>query len=219
MSDRSLTSSRTRFEAIVNAISLRALEAGATPCGLPDGRTLAPSGPGHAPVSHSVALGSVKASPTSATYGLTSTDLFPSADLQSSLESKLRASMALDGSPEYVLAWREQAMPVGLQICALRPRARHTKGRGIIGWPTPTARDGGRGTQLPRKWDKGVPLSQAIIEVFLTTSRHMKATTGAYGALTPQFSLSLQGYPGEWARCAPPATRSSRKSPQPSSGR
>lgn len=108
-------------------------------------------------------------------------------------------------------------MPSGPPICALRPRARHIKGRGIIGWPTPTARDGTRGTQLPRKWDKGIPLSQAIIEVFLTASRRMKVTTGAYGALTPQFSLSLQGYPGEWARCAPPAMRSCRKSRQHSS--
>jgi hypothetical protein len=39
------------------------------------------------------------------------------------------------------------------------------------------------------------------------------------GQLNPSFSLWLMGYPAEWLSCAPPATRSSRKSRQSSSKR
>src|SRR5262245_57171770 len=79
----------------------------------------------------------------------------PSVDLQSFLASRLQAQIGVNGSLEYVLTWKQQDMPAGLPICVLRARARHTIGRGYIGWPTPTARDGQRGTQAPREWGHG----------------------------------------------------------------
>jgi len=65
----------------------------------------------------------------------------PSAVLQSSLESRLRAELDGHGSPEYVLTWKTLDMPSGPPICALRASARRTSDNGSSGWPTASARD------------------------------------------------------------------------------
>jgi len=65
----------------------------------------------------------------------------PSADLCAFLESKLRAALDVNGSPEYALTWRQWDMPQGPQICALRASARRTSGSDCGGWPTAQARD------------------------------------------------------------------------------
>ncbi len=85
------------------------------------------------------------------TYGRNFDASSPSASLQSSLESRLRARLDVNGSLEYVLTWKHWAMSSGPQICALRARARPTSGRGstgepserttLNGWPTPTVMD------------------------------------------------------------------------------
>src|SRR5690606_21182919 len=72
-----------------------------------------------------------------------------SVDLQLSLASRLQALMAVDGSPEYELTWKQWDMPSGPPICALRAAARRTSGRGFglspKGWTTPQAHDGSPG--------------------------------------------------------------------------
>jgi len=102
-------------------------------------------GPDHAPASHSAPPASGKAPPTSATCGRKCGDSSPSAGLQSSLESRLRAAMDVNGSPEYALTWRRWDMPSGPPICALRASARRTSGSGstgaLSGWMTPTVAD------------------------------------------------------------------------------
>ena len=69
----------------------------------------------------------------------------PSANLQSSLESKLRARMAGSGSPLYELTWKSWDMPLGPRICALRASAHRIFGSDFSGWPTVLAPNGGRG--------------------------------------------------------------------------
>lgn len=71
--------------------------------------------------------------------GQNSNVLSPSANLQLSLESKLRQKMGAYGSPEYVLTWKYWDMQSGPQICALRASGHRTSGKGSIGWPTPNA--------------------------------------------------------------------------------
>jgi len=50
--------------------------------------------------------------------------------------------MGVNGSPEYALTWREQDMPAGPPICALRARAHPTSGSACSGWPTARQTDG-----------------------------------------------------------------------------
>lgn len=96
-------------------------------------------GPDHAPASPLVSPASAKEPPTSAISGQNSIDSSASADLQRSLENKLRARMAAHGSLEYELTWKHWDMPAGQQICAQRAVARRISANGCTGWPTPNA--------------------------------------------------------------------------------
>lgn len=109
--------------------------------GKPDGQTSAHSGPDHAPVSRFRSLDNEKAMPTNDTSGPLFTASSPSAGLQSSLESRLRERLGVNGSPECVLIWKTMDMPAGPPISVLRASARRIFGKGSIGapWPTPEA--------------------------------------------------------------------------------
>jgi len=97
------------------------------------------SGPAPAPASRSLQRASGRERKMSDTSGPTGSRSSPSADLQRSLESRLRARLGASGSPEYALTWRRWDMPSGPPICALRASARRTSGKGFGGWPTPKA--------------------------------------------------------------------------------
>jgi len=124
---------------------LPALEAGVSPPALPDGPTTVPSGPARPPVSPSLAQDAAAAPTTSATSGPSCATWSPSADLQSSLESRLRAALASTGCPMYVLTWKPRATRSGPPICALRGSVRRTSDRDSTGvesgWPTPAANE------------------------------------------------------------------------------
>jgi hypothetical protein len=79
---------------------------------------------------------------TSGTCGRTSIISSASAALQSSLESKLRATMSGLGSTLYRMTWKEWATPSGRCRSRLRASVLRTSGTGFIGWPTPLAADG-----------------------------------------------------------------------------
>jgi hypothetical protein len=78
---------------------------------------------------------------TSGTYGPRSTGSLSSADLASSLASRLQAKTALVGSTLYRQTWKDRATPSGHSIFALRASAHRISDNGFIGWPTPTTRD------------------------------------------------------------------------------
>ncbi len=99
------------------------------------------SGPEAVPASRSALRASEPASTTSGTCGPHGTPSFASADLQSSLESKLRALLAERGSTLYSLTWRRSAMPSRVPICRLAASALHTSGPDSSGWPTCTVGD------------------------------------------------------------------------------
>jgi len=73
-----------------------------------------------------------------------------SAVLQLSLESKLRAALDVNGSPEYALIWSTWDMPLGPPICRLRASAPHTSGSDCSGWPTPAVTNAHRGGMIER---------------------------------------------------------------------
>ena len=117
---------------------------GAMRSGSPDGPTSGPSGPAPFRVSRFRALDSDVAMPIEDTCGPLFSGSSPSADLQRSLESRLRATLDVNGSPEYALIWSTWDMPAGPPICRLRASAHRTSGNGFGGWPTPNVPNGGR---------------------------------------------------------------------------
>jgi hypothetical protein len=139
------------FEDIPNATSLPASEDGPTPFNLPAGPTIEKSGPDHAHVSRFRARDSKKVMPTNDTSGPLFTTLLPSADLQLCLESRLRANLDVNGSPECALIWRDWDMPSGPPICRLQASARRTSDTGsgsAASWGTLTAQDGKYATRV-----------------------------------------------------------------------
>jgi len=100
-----------------------------------------PCGADHALASHSVTPACAEELRTRATCGPLFAGLSPSTVLQSSLANRLQARMAANGSPEYVLTWKQWDIGSEPRICALRASARPISGNGCSGSPTPRAND------------------------------------------------------------------------------
>lgn len=88
----------------------------------------------------------------------------------------------------------------------------------LTGWVSPTSQDGSRGSLPPRPQDSGVPLSQQVAMLGETTGSST-ASTAKRGALAPEFSRWLMGFPAGWDFCGATAMQSSRKSRPRSSKR
>ena len=127
-----------------SAISSPESQAGHTRLSWQEFRKMHRSGPDHVPVSRFRAQDSEKAMPIEDTSGPLFNASSPSASLQRSLGSRLRAKMAGSGSPLYALTWSEWDMPAGVPICRLRASARRTYGNEHSGWLTPQAYDSGK---------------------------------------------------------------------------
>ncbi len=153
MSGRSPKFRQTTFEDLLNATSSPESAAGLTPSVSPAGPTTDPCGPVPVPASRSRRRASGKGKPTPATSGPSFDASSPSAILQSSLESRLRARLGACGAPEYALTWKHWDMPSGPPICALRASGRRTSDNDCSGWQTPTAEDAARNGS-PEDWLK-----------------------------------------------------------------
>ena len=132
-----------------NATSSQESADGVTRCDSPDGQTTGPCGPAPAPANLSARQAKAQGLLTIGTSGQHSGGSSLSADLQSSLESRLRAALDVNGSPEYALTWKHWDMQSGPPICALRASARRTSDSGRGGWPTPT-KGNAEGSQMAR---------------------------------------------------------------------
>jgi hypothetical protein len=142
-----------------DAISSPAPVFGKSPAASPDGQPIVSSGPAPVHVSRFRSLDSAKAMPTDDTSGPLFTALSPSAVLQQSLESRLRARMDVNGSPECALTWRALDMPAGPPICQLAVSARRRSATGSGGSQWPTVRHGpagasGTAEQIARTMEK-----------------------------------------------------------------
>ena len=67
--------------------------------------------------------------------------LSASADLQSSLESRLRQQLGTDGSTIFALTWKQKATPQGRSYSQLAASVRPTNETGFSSWPTVTTQD------------------------------------------------------------------------------
>ena len=124
-----------------DATSLPELQAGITPCNSLDGQPSGQYGPEAAHASHSPARVQGAENATPDIYGLSYDASSPSAVLQSFLESRLRANLDVNGSPEYVLTWKHWDMLSGPPIFALRASQRRIDDSDYTGWPTPNTDD------------------------------------------------------------------------------
>ena len=145
-----------------NATSLPALESGVWPCVGQDGRTTDLFGLDHVPVNLSARQAREAGFLTSGTCGQPSITSLSSADLQQSLESKLRAATADLGSTLYTLTWKPWVTPSGRSRFRLRASVRRTSETACTGWPTPVVRDyrnsAGNGSN-PRDLPRTAPLA------------------------------------------------------------
>lgn len=133
-----------------NAISLPEEGSGQSQPETPDGLTSGRSGPRHARASRSRSPAKAVEQMTQGIYGRTFCALPEPEGPLSLWESRLRKRLALVGSTEFALIWKQAATPHGQSISRLSPSTRHTNGTGSTGsratWPTPTVADvqGGR---------------------------------------------------------------------------
>jgi hypothetical protein len=80
---------------------------------------------------------------TSGTYGRRSSTSSSSADLQRSLESRLRAATQILGSTLYKMTWKAWDTGSGRSRFRLRASVLRTSVTGSTGWPTPSAHEFG----------------------------------------------------------------------------
>ena len=168
-------------------------------------------GPVPVPVSPSPQQAKARRPMTNATCGLAGFLSSASAALQSSLESRLRQLLDGAGSTLFSLIWKRKSTPAGRPYSQLVVSARRISGNEFSFTQTLCARDarslaGARDQR--RKPTPGESLASAI-------GRSLDFPQQTY--LDPRKSGLWMGFPETWVRCAPTATRSSRKSQPPSS--
>src|SRR6516164_5768532 len=112
---------------------------GTTPYRCPD--TLDLFGQAPAPASPSVPPARARVPMTSVICGLRGFLSSASADLQESLESKLRRRLDGAGSTLFSLIWRRKATPAGRPYYQLAASARRTSGSAFGSWPSPVKED------------------------------------------------------------------------------
>ena len=193
----------TTCEDTLNATSLRGSEAGPALYVSLDGQMKNQSGPHHSLVNRFRSQESKREIKIADISGPLFTNSSPSARLQQSLESNLRARLDVNGSPEYVLTWKHWDLPLGQPICALRASARQTSDSGFSGWATPTSRDWKDGTSAGTVPENGLLGRQVWLAIRGDSSTQYTSQTENCEELNPAHSRYLQGYPKAWDEAAP----------------
>lgn len=152
----------TSCEASPSAISSPESACGPSLYDLLVGPIAAPSGQAAARASLSARQVRDSGSLTSGTFGPPSTTSSPSADLQSSLESRLQAKLSTIGSTLYTLTWKPWVTPSGVSRSRLRASARRISETATTGWPTPAARDW-KGATKERWGSNARPLNEVAV--------------------------------------------------------
>ena len=133
------------YAATRNVISSPGSADGPTQLDWLDGPMTGPSGPVAAPANRSRSRAKAQVSTIHGICGPTSFDSSKPVGLPLSWESRLAARLAMVGSTESALIWREKGTPAGRSIFRLAPWTPPISERGSIGsqWPTPKASNAG----------------------------------------------------------------------------
>jgi len=150
-------SSRKNSHNTPNAISSPGSGFGPMRCEAPGGATTGQSGQEAAHANLSARQAKEKGMLTSGTYGHLSSGSSDSADLASSLGSRLQIALEKLGSTLYQLTWKEKATPAGRSFSQLVASVRHTCENGYIGWPTPRANDAKKSGDIAIIPRNGIP--------------------------------------------------------------
>lgn len=124
-----------------SATSLPGSEGGLTHSDSRDGRMTDLFGQVHAPASHSPRQGDRKLKKTTATSGLYGSGSLQSAALQSSMGSKLKERLPMDGWMKSRMTWEERVTPSGRRYCQLAVSVRPTRETDCGLWLTPRANE------------------------------------------------------------------------------
>ena len=140
------------------------------------------SGQAPAPAKTSVAPGSKKGLPANETSGPRSSISSASADLNSSLASRLKTRCATVGSTVYTQTWKERVTPAGLSYWEHTARAPTTSGKGYTGWPTPNTPSGGPNATSTPNHTGGMDLEGTVTLVGWRTPNATDGTNGGPNA-------------------------------------
>lgn len=178
-------------------------------CVMPPGPTTVRCGPEAVHANHSAPKDNEAALTTPATSGRHGSNLSPSDDLQSSLESNLRK--LLTGSDLCEVIWKPWTTPWGQ--CLSRPRARvRTHLATDFGlWPRPTSLSFA-GSHQPGNSRNLNKIRDHVLTMLGETSPGVAGQMAKSGALTPALIGWLMGFRDEWLSCADSETRSTRAS-------
>jgi hypothetical protein len=187
-----------------SATSLPASVSGPTPFGAQAGQTIDLFGPVPARANLSPRQARELGLMTSGTSGRTGIGSSASADLQRSLESRLRARTQTLGSTLYTLTWKPWATPTGPARSRLRASVRRTSATETSGWPTPTAALAEKGVRtfegglLEAMRNHGPDLAAAACLTGWATPRANDAEKRGELALDPRNGLPMQAQMAGW---------------------
>ena len=159
MKDQSKISNRQTSPDIPNVISSRVSAGGPSRSNWPDGLTADQFGRDLVPANLSARQAKELGLLPSGIYGRPGSISSASANLQSSLENRLKRRLNTDGSILFKMTWKHVATPSGQRFCLLRALARRTSDQedGLLrnGWPTPRSAEAGPDFAIENRSDSG----------------------------------------------------------------